>query len=155
MWVPPAYWQNRLIAWCPQPHIIVPSSSSTSQNTAKYLWLTLTAVCNHIHCLKYTSIPGSKIQKGFPNPPPISKRLLLLQCGEIASVWEVFSNKQLRKGSRLGVELESVCCFKNVCAFCSCFIYWKQWRIFDVLHSVVQPLTGFCGAAWPWGNAYG
>lgn len=27
--------------------------------------------------------------------------------------------------------------------------------IFDVLHSVVQSLTGFCGAGWPWGNNYG
>lgn len=158
MWVPPAYWQNRLIVWCPHTHIIVPSSSCTHQNTGKYLWLTLTAACNHIqHSHWYISIPGPKSQKGFLSPPPISEKLLLLRCGEITSVWEVFSNQQLRKGSRIGVELVSVFYFKNV--MCFLFLLYLLEAVGEYLMSFTlwcSHFKGFCGAGpQPWGSAYG
>lgn len=54
----------------------------------------------------------------------------------------MLSNKQLRKGSKIGVELESVCCFKNVCASCSYLLetmgeYWMHFTLRSHLQGFV------------------
>lgn len=48
----------------------------------------------------------------------------------------------------------SVFYFKNVLPVLTLFT-GSSAAIFGEFHSVVQSLTGFCGAGWPWGNAYG
>lgn len=49
----------------------------------------------------------------------------------------MFSNKQLRQGSRVGSELESVCCFKKMLSDLTLFNGNSEGR-FDVCHSEMQ-----------------